>query len=143
MIRRLKALGASKSELLDMYLKHVRCVLEFAVPVWHSSISRSECDDIERVQKSALKIIFGSEYVNYEDALSEANIDDLETRRSQICTKFALKAESNPKHRKWFKVKPETNTRSRNYKYVNVLARTERLKRSPISYFTSLLNALK
>ena len=84
-----------------------------------------------------------AEWTYYENALSEADIDDLETRRSQICTKFALKAESNPKHRKWFKAKPETNTRSRNYKYVNVLARTERLKRSPISYFTSLLIELK
>ena len=33
MIRRLKGLGASEAELLDVYQKQVRSVLELAVPV--------------------------------------------------------------------------------------------------------------
>ena len=34
MIRRLKNLGANNEELLDVYMKQVRSVLELAVPVW-------------------------------------------------------------------------------------------------------------
>ena len=33
MVRRLKEMGASEEELLDVYQKHVRSVLELAVPV--------------------------------------------------------------------------------------------------------------
>ena len=34
MIRRLKNLGAKIAELIDLYIKKIRCVLEYAVPVW-------------------------------------------------------------------------------------------------------------
>ena len=37
MIRRLKNLGANNEELLDVYMKQVRSVLELAVPVWKFS----------------------------------------------------------------------------------------------------------
>ena len=52
-IRRLKKLGADEETLLDVYSKEVRSILEFAVPVWHSSISQKNSHDIERVQKIA------------------------------------------------------------------------------------------
>ena len=58
MIRRLKQLGASRDDLLDVFIKQVRSVLELAVPVWHSSITMAERTDIERVQRAALHIIY-------------------------------------------------------------------------------------
>ena len=39
-LRRLKKLGADRDSLIEVYTKEVRSVLEFAVPVWHSSISQ-------------------------------------------------------------------------------------------------------
>ena len=38
-LRRLKHLGASDNDLLEIYTKQIRCVLELAVPAWQSSIS--------------------------------------------------------------------------------------------------------
>ena len=139
-IRRLKVLGANTNELVDIYNKQCRSILEFAVPVWNGNITRNEVTDIERVQKVALHIILGYRYENYKNALEKTNLETLETRRSKLCLKFALKAEKNDKHCKWFKKRQKTATRQQSGKYWDVLARTDRLKKSPIPYFTNLLN---
>ena len=47
-------MGANKEELVDMYIKHCRSILEYAVPVWNGAITSNECKDIERIQKMAL-----------------------------------------------------------------------------------------
>ena len=58
MLKRLKNLGANSEQLIDVYIKQIRSVVELAVPVWHSSLSLSDKADIERVQKAALQVIF-------------------------------------------------------------------------------------
>ena len=58
-LRRLKRLGATPDDLLDIYIKQVRSILEYAVPVWHPSITGEQRLEIERVQKSAFHIILG------------------------------------------------------------------------------------
>ena len=52
MIRRLKALGATNTELVDVYIKQVRCVLEMAAPVWTPALTKGQITQIERVQKT-------------------------------------------------------------------------------------------
>ena len=139
-VRRLKSLGASTKELVDIYNKHCRSIVEFGVPAWHGAITRNERVDIERVQKVALHIILGERYENYQNALDITELDTLEDRRDKLCLKFAKKAEKDPKHKKWFSSRPKTSTRQKNLKYWDVVARTERLKRSPIAYLTQILN---
>ena len=139
-IRRLKKLGAKQSELVDMYNKVCRSILEFGVPAWHGALTQNERCDIERVQKVALHIILGDKYDSYEKALELTNMETLEKRRIKLCLKFAKKAEKNIKHMNWFKKRPKTSTRLDNPKYWSVIARTDRLKNSPIPYITNLLN---
>ena len=115
-------------------------ILEFGVPAWHGAITYNERLDIERVQKVALHIILGDKYDNYKSALELSGLETLEDRRDKLCLKFAKKAERNPKHMKWFKQRPKTATRNNNPKYWNVIARTDRLKKSPIPYLTNILN---
>ena len=142
MLRRLKGLGAKQSDLLDLYLKQIRCLLEYAVPVWHSSITFDQKQDIERVQKSALRIILGHEYGSYEDALSKTGLESLEFRRQELCRNFASKSAKDPKHKHWFRPKQKQTTRSK-LKYQLVVFRTERLCKSLISYLTNLLNEMQ
>ena len=59
MVKRLKNLGAHTADLVDIFEKHVRSVLEFGTIVWHPSITQSETIDIERVQKSFCRIVLG------------------------------------------------------------------------------------
>ena len=44
-------------ELIQIYILYIRSVLENCAVVWHSSITRGEELELERVQKTALRII--------------------------------------------------------------------------------------
>ena len=94
-LRRLKEAGANRNELIDMYVKIVRSIVELAVPVWHSSLTMDEIHDIERIQICALRVILGDEYLSYPCALKTCNLKTLEIRKDRLCTKFALKAEKD------------------------------------------------
>ena len=141
-IRRLKVLGANEDELLDMYTKQIRCLLELAVPAWNGAITQEDRLDIERVQKAALHIIMGDSYVSYRTALQSCNLTSLESRRDKLCVKFARRAVKHPKHSSWFKPNNiDVNTRQTRTKYCSVVANKDRYAKSPISYLTTLLNS--
>ena len=85
-LRRLRNLGASTSDLIEVFTKQIRPVLEFSVPVWHSNTNKKCSNSIERVQKSALKIILQEKYsASYESALKLVNLQCLLERRKMIC----------------------------------------------------------
>ena len=67
---RFKSLGATQPQLVAVYQTRVRSILEFAVPVFHSSLTAEQSRKIEMVQKKALAIILGASYNNYESALT-------------------------------------------------------------------------
>ena len=138
-IKRLKTLGASQEDLKDVYEKQVRSVLEFGAPVWNSNISKQEVQDIERIQKSFLRIVLGLEYSEYSTALKKLEMETLESRRHKLCVKFAFKAAKDPKHSKWFKLDSDPATSAR---YCLPEARLKRFKTSPIPYLTDLLNSI-
>ena len=142
MIKRLQKAGANLEDLTDIYIKQVRSVLEFGVPVWNSGLTKEESSDIERVQKAFLHIALGQAYTSYENALNMSKLETLEYRRENLCFKFAKKATKHPKHCSWF-VEADPNapdTRSNKQKYKTPLCRLNRFKKSPIPYLTSLLN---
>ena len=141
-LKRLKKQGASLDDLRDIYVKQVRSVLEFGVPVWSSGITQEDATDIERVQKSFLHIALGNDYTDYKAALAESNLEMLSSRRTRLSKSFAVKTAKHPKHNHWFsKTKPGVNTRSAKVVFKPPLCRLSRLKKSPIPYLTSLLNS--
>ena len=148
-LRRLKKLGANRQELLDIYYKQVRSVLELAVPVWQPALTQQEKKQIERVQKCALYVILGEGYIGYNTALEVLSCESLETRRIKICEKFAKKAVKNPRYNNWFAMNtappPSINTRQHKTqpKYKQVQTRTERFQKSPIPYLVELLNNIQ
>ena len=144
-IQRLKNAGASLYDLVDVYNKQVRSILEFGTPVWNPGLTRNEISDIERVQKAFLHILLGQRYVNYEQSLEITGLESLETRRTQLCLKFAKKSANHPKHQHWFKLSDPggPNTRREKSKFKPPIFRCNRLKKSPIPYLTNLLNTYK
>ena len=140
-IARLKGRGANTEDLLDIYIKQIRCLLEYGVAVWNSNLTVCESNDIERVQKSFLHIVLGHKYKDYESALKACKLETLKERRHQLCVKFARKAAKHPSHSKWFKVQEnKPNTRSKKTLYCTPIARLQRFRKSPIPYLTNLLN---
>ena len=141
MLKRLKNLGAANDQLIDVYLKQIRSVLELAVPAWHPSLTLSDTSSIERVQKAALQVVLGPQYTSYRSALEYTGLLTLEERRENLCKRFAVKASKNSKHKEWFKINNKvTNTRQKQPFYCPVISRTKRFDNSPISYLTKLLN---
>ena len=132
-LRRLKILGVNREDLKDVYTKQIRSILEFAVPVWHSSLTGEDRLNIERIQKSALHIILGDDYLSYNSALKVMKLETLFRRIQKLCTKFAKNCIVSDKFKKWFKADRKTT----------VYSRTLRYERSPISYITELLNKSK
>ena len=146
-VRNLKKLGASIPELIDIYIKQCRSIVELAVPVWTAGLTSEDIAALERVQKTACAIILGRKYRGYEDALKSLNLTSFESRREELCVKFAKKSVKSQKFEHWF-VEAEKKgiiTRSKNVfnGYKPIKFRTERFRNSPLPYLTSLLNKNK
>ena len=95
-LRRLKCLGANSEQLLDIYGKQVRSLLEFAVPAWHGAITVVEKQDIEQIENVALHIIHEVKYDNYSDPLNLTNMEPLEKREKM--TNFKCCSNRNLKY---------------------------------------------
>ena len=78
-----------KRVLKQVYYSRIRCKLEQSAAVWSSSLTQKNSDDLERVQKSAVRLIYGKPYESYSGALKELGIMRLSERREIICLKFA------------------------------------------------------
>ena len=104
MLRNLKRLGASESELLDVYIKQCRSILELAAPVWTPGLTSENIIALERVQKAACAIILGRKYKGYKLAVENLGIDTLEQRRLHLCLKFAKKCSKSEKYKSWFEL---------------------------------------
>ena len=142
-MRRLKKLGAAESDLLEVYFKQIRSIAEYAVPVWNSALTGDEIVKIERIQKIACNIILGQNYESYTSALKTLGLEKLSVRRRKICTKFAKKAHNHKKFTKWFKPTPEVITRNKKPNFYDVVCKTTRFEKSPLSYLTKILNQLE
>ena len=128
--------------LKEIYTSFVRSILEQSSSVWHSSITEENSTDLERVQKSALRIILRKNYTTYEQALAQLGLESLKSRRETLCLKFARKCLNNEKLKHMFPknlTKHDMNTR-KNDKFKVQFANTGRLQKSPIIYMQNLLN---
>ena len=117
-------------------------MMEQSATVWHSSLTQENIEDLERVQKSAVKIILGPKYNGYKKSLIKLDMESLQERRKILCLTFAQKCVKNPKTMKMFpenKKEHKMETRKPE-KYLVQHANTERLKKSAIIYMQNLLN---
>ena len=81
--------------------------------MWHSSLSQENIDDLERIQKSAFKVILQGKYKGYKDVLERLDMETLAQRRETL--NFAMKCTTNKKNLKMFPKnvkKRDMNTRN-------------------------------
>ena len=95
---------SARQDLKNIYTTFVRSVLEQSSVVWHSSLSSENRKDLERLQKTAVRIILGKTYNNYKQGLKMLNLQTLNQRRKMLCLKFARKCLMNEKVRKIFPI---------------------------------------
>ena len=68
--------------LRSLYVTFIRPLLEFAIPVW-SPYLKGDCEDIERVQHRATKLVRKISYFKYEDRLIALDLTTLNLRRKK------------------------------------------------------------
>ena len=97
-------------DLVLIYIIFIRSKLEYACPVWHSGITQEETEDLERVQKSALRVILKEKYTSYTEVLEKLDLQNLETRRKNLCLKFAQDCLKKETMSSYFPLNPHYDT---------------------------------
>ena len=140
-LKKLVQFDVPLDDLIQIYTLYIRSLTEQSSVVWHSSITKGEQKDIERIQKIALRIILGQDYSSYANSLKITGLDTLKARRTKLCLNFAKKCVKNDSI-SWMFPPNLSNVETRNQeKYQVTKAKTERLLKSAIPYMQRLLNA--
>ena len=139
-LRRMLKFELDIFQLFDAYTKEIRSILEMAVPVWHSGLTKIQVSDIESIQKVAMRIILQDNYVNYELACKTFSTETLEQRRTRLCLKFERK---NLKSNNSFFTRVGTHVETRHKS--NIVSEFKcnfgRFKKSSLPYMARLLNS--
>ena len=128
--------------LTQLYYTHIRCRLEQSAVLWHSSLTIKNIVDLERVQKSAVRIIIGHGYDSYSLTLKSLNIETLYERREKLCLRFAKNSLNVDNFKHLFPLyKNEHNMKTRySPKFEQAKVSSKRYKVSTIPHLQRMLN---
>ena len=142
-LRNLSSFYVPIIEMINIYCLYIRSVAEQSCVVWFSAITTGEENDLERIQKVALRIILKENYITYESALNITNLETLKARRSRLAKKFAIKCTKNEKTKDMFPLKSNVIDTRNSEKYEVTRAKTNRLAVSSIPTMQKMLNKMK
>ena len=83
LLRQLKHACIAHNDLVRFHCSAIRPVLEYACQVFHCNLPLYLSDEIERIQRRALRIIFLG--WNYNEGLAKAGLPALYDRRRTLC----------------------------------------------------------
>lgn len=99
----LKRFNFSTQELIIAWTTLIRPVTEYVAPLWHSGLTNMDSKKIENLQKKALGMILGVEYIysvrfykvnnerlSYKDVLKKFDLISLAERREILTNNFTL-----------------------------------------------------
>ena len=142
----MKTLKHFKMPLYDLntiFKGYVRPITEYAAPAWHPGLTTRESVMLEKIQRRACKIMMGREYLSYENALVQCNLNTLAERREQLCMNFFQSLITSDIFSSWLpprrKDVHKRNLRNSN-KFSLPLCKTKRCQKSPIMYMTKKWN---
>ena len=102
MLTKLKYVGVQKDDLIDIYVLYIRSIAEYCSVAFHSSLTVEQSNQIERIQRTCLKVILDEMYIDYPSALEMSGLDTLYDRRVKRCLDFSLKCVKHDKNRGLF-----------------------------------------
>ena len=89
MLYQLKRAGVNQADLVTIYISVVRPVVEYyACPVWNTNLPIYISDNIEMIQKRAVRAIFPG--MSYDYILTHINLSTLKDRRDYLCKKYFI-----------------------------------------------------
>ena len=144
-LRQLKRSKVPADDILHHFKTLVRPVIDFACVTYHSLLTLTQTEELERLQREALKITYGWA-VSYRAALEHSGLTPLSERRQVLVDQFAKKAAACPKFsRKWFDQRnyPTDISLRRREKYRHQMPRTERFKKNPVCHMKVRLELIE
>ncbi|CAH1267096.1 TBCK [Branchiostoma lanceolatum] len=142
LLKRLKKFNLPQCDLVAIYIGYIRPILEYAVPVWSSGLTKRQSDQLERLQKRACRTIMGNSYTGYQHALEHLGLSTLATRREHLCLKFA-RSLMDSEFRDWLppqRAQITGRVTRNNHKLNCPKVKTNRYLNSCIPYMTRLIN---
>ena len=116
--------------------------MEQSCVIWHSTLTQEDSDNLERVQKNALRNILKERYSNYESSLKLVCLTTLFQRREKLLYNFGKKC-INIEQTKHLFIRKKTDhpMKKRTQETYEVIhANTERLRNSTVPYIQRLMN---
>ena len=101
-LRRMKSLEVDQDTLLTYWKAEGRVHLELACPVWSSSLTAAQRQDLERAQRMAMAAIAGRWEPSHSRQLLDLGLERLEPRRLRLCKVWAQRTAQESRHRDLF-----------------------------------------
>ena len=90
--KNMKRAGLAVDQLRHFYLSAIRPILEYCSVVWHHGLIKTQAEQLEAVQRRAMRIIFEFTFnMPYQFAMAYANNSPLHARREDLNKKFPRK----------------------------------------------------
>ena len=134
MLTKLRYVGISTEDLINIYILYIRSVTEYCSVAFHSRLTQELSDKLERLQRTCLKVILGEKYISYDSALEKCGLQSLYLRREKRCLDFAQKCSKHPRNQRMFPLNMCKDGRTKETYVVN-WARTETYRQSAIPYY--------
>ena len=137
MLYDLRDAGLRGKQLYRLYCCYVRLSFEYCSPVYHAILNKGQEERLEKLQRHALRVCFGS-------AIPVEEVMEQNARRERRRDAFVVKAWRNPRFREaWFPERNEVPWSMRNRRVVQeVWASTNRRQNSPLAFMKRRLNEL-
>lgn len=129
----------TEEELVRAYKTLVRPIAEYCSVVFHSMLSDKQDEEIEHLQATALRYIYGYG-IPYSRMREKADLSTLRQRRIDAVDKFAQGCLASERFASWFPENKPGRRSRHTLPYKEEYARCDRLKNSPIYYMRRRLN---
>ena len=139
----LKRAHVPKSDLVTFYTSCVSSVCDYAVQVFYSSLPLYLINDLERVQKRALSIIYP--YVSDNEALVQASLSRLADHHQDLCKSLFYNILEDTNHRLHHLLPPQFSTSYslRNPRTFDIKFNTKSAKNTFFNAQCHLVNSFK
>ena len=138
LLRRMIKLQLEPKIVCDYYIKEIRVLAEQGVSIWNSGLTKGQVNDLEKIQKVALKIILGDDFRSYDMACSFFNL-----KPDKLCTHFAVQLFKSDRSDQFFtRHNKQVNTRYED-PVLEAKCNTVRCYNAPHNYLSRLVNQNK
>ena len=134
-LSQLKRSGLGTRELVQFFCTCIRPITEYACPVFHDGLPVYLSNELEGVQKRAMRIIFP--LCSYNEALVESGLTKLSDRRQELVDKLFTENVLQNEQKRLHELLPARNTCTfnlRNMRKLKPAFKTNRFRSSFITF---------